>query len=87
MGDLRPPPMPRPLAQPRIEALEAWLDARRTQPLDGRAVHELLTHVVDETAAICDLVQSELIAAAPPPQTPAPKQEQWQSRAPANGGA
>lgn len=53
-----------------IAALEAHLlDRMQTSHLDPTAVHEILTRVVDEVHAICDLVQSEIINASPHPFT------------------
>jgi len=56
-------------------------------PLDAKAVHEILTRVVDETHAVCDLVQSELIAAEPQSQSQSQGQTQMQSQSSSNGGA
>jgi uncharacterized alpha-E superfamily protein len=70
---------PPPAALLRLEDLEEWLDGRKGLALDANAVHETLTKVVDETHAICDLVQSEVIAAAPA-RSAAPEQSQTQTQ-------
>jgi uncharacterized alpha-E superfamily protein len=45
----------------RLKLLDDWVAARRTsEPLSGASVHEVLTHVVDETHAICALLGTEL---------------------------
>jgi uncharacterized alpha-E superfamily protein len=45
----------------RLKLLDDWVAARRTsEPLSGATVHEVLTHVVDETHAICALLGTEL---------------------------
>jgi len=70
-------------AYARLEELEGWIARQQGRPLDGPAVHEILTRVVDETQAVCDLVQSELIAATLPPpaqgQAQSQGRSQWQS--------
>ena len=54
-----------------IAALEAHLSERlEKNHLDEATVHEILTRVVDEVHAICDLVQTEIINASTP--TPHP---------------
>jgi len=48
--DIRPPDrheLPGGAALERLRVLDAWVDARRGEPLAGAAVHDLLTHVVD----------------------------------------
>ncbi|HEY6050596.1 MAG TPA: hypothetical protein VIZ58_05055, partial [Thermoanaerobaculia bacterium] len=79
-------------AYARIEALEDWIGQRYGGSLEADAVHEILTRVVDETHAVCDLVQSELIAAAPAPAGQSQSQSQGgqkqsQSQSSSNGGA
>jgi uncharacterized alpha-E superfamily protein len=56
----------------RIEALLAWLQGRG-KALDLAQIHELLTHVVDETAAICSHVAHEIQG---PPRAVAQAQSQ-----------
>ncbi len=43
----------------RLDALQHWLDAQRVG-FDGSTIHPLLTHLVDETIAICSQVSSEI---------------------------
>jgi uncharacterized alpha-E superfamily protein len=63
-----------------LNALDGWLSERhQTNGLDAEAVHELLTHVVDETHTLCDLVQQELIQASPGVQPTPTGQRQTQS--------
>jgi uncharacterized alpha-E superfamily protein len=61
-------------SQTRLAALLAWLEA---QTFDGADIHALLTHVVDETAAVCTLVSTEIQGPPRPPATaphaPAPQ--------------
>jgi uncharacterized alpha-E superfamily protein len=70
----------RPLASPalpgagtaaRLEALAVWLRARAGEPL-GNGIHELLTHVVDETAAVCMGLSRELFGYGPVTVRPPP---------------
>jgi len=85
------PGAPVPRAYARIEALEEWIDGQNATRLDAEAVHEILTRVVDETHSLCDLVQSELIAAGPQSQSQSQSQSQGQteiqSQSPPSGGA
>jgi hypothetical protein len=79
-------------AYERIEALEQWICQQGGKGLDLPTVHVILTRVVDETQAVCDLVQSELIAAAPAGaaqrQTQSQEsQSQSQSQSTSNEGA
>ena len=43
----------------RTEALLAWLQAQGNEP-ELSQIHKLLTHVVDETSAICSQVSHEI---------------------------
>jgi uncharacterized alpha-E superfamily protein len=64
--DIRPPDardLPGGVALERLRVLDTWVDSRRTEPLDGTAVHDLLTHVVDEVHEICDTIGRELLGA------------------------
>jgi uncharacterized alpha-E superfamily protein len=57
--DIRPPEareLPGGNALERLRVLDTWVGARATEPLIGSAVHDLLTHVVDEVHAICETV-------------------------------
>jgi hypothetical protein len=53
----------------RLGALDAWVRRLPAAP-EPAAMHELLTHVVDETAAICDTIGRELLGSGPPPASP-----------------
>jgi uncharacterized alpha-E superfamily protein len=62
--DIRPPErheLPGGISLERLRVLDAWVEARRTEPLSGSHVHELLTHVVDEVHSICDSLGKELL--------------------------
>lgn len=50
---------PRPSLE-RLDALLVWLEEQKTRGVEGTDFHELLTHVVDETAEICGHVQTEI---------------------------
>jgi uncharacterized alpha-E superfamily protein len=50
----------------RVRALDAWMIEQRAPAVGaGASLHELLTRVVDETAAICDAIGRELLGQAP----------------------
>ena len=70
-------------ASARVQALEVWLEAEASRPLEAARVHALLTHVVDETQAACDEIGVELFGAAAPAQS----QSQSQSQSPSQTGA
>jgi len=62
---IRPPDrheLPGGISLERLRVLDAWVEARRTEPLAGSGVHDLLTHVVDEVHAICGSLGTELLA-------------------------
>jgi uncharacterized alpha-E superfamily protein len=62
---IRPPErheLPGGVSLERLRVLDAWVEARRSEPLAGSSVHELLTHVVDEVHAICQSLGKELLA-------------------------
>ncbi|MEO7733141.1 MAG: alpha-E domain-containing protein [Kofleriaceae bacterium] len=62
--DIRPPEahdLPGGVALERLRVLDTWVSARRSEPLPGAAVHDLLTHVVDEVHEICETVGRELL--------------------------
>ncbi|MCX5748106.1 MAG: alpha-E domain-containing protein [Proteobacteria bacterium] len=64
---IRPPEhheLPGGSALERLRVLATWIDARKTEPLTGRGVHDLLTHVVDEVHEICAALGRELLGAA-----------------------
>lgn len=45
----------------RLGVLDAWLAAKTTAEIATGDIHDLLTHVVDETAAICDGIRNDLL--------------------------
>jgi uncharacterized alpha-E superfamily protein len=47
----------------RLRILDVWVAARQKEPLAGAAVHDLLTHVVDEVHEICGTLGKELLGA------------------------
>ena len=47
------------LSQARLDELSAWLDGR-AGALEPAAVHQVLTHVVDETGYICSSIGEEI---------------------------
>ena len=64
--NIRPPDQrdrPGGMSLERLRVLDAWVAERRTDPLGGAAVHDLLTHVVDEVHAICGTLGTELLGA------------------------
>jgi uncharacterized alpha-E superfamily protein len=65
--DIRPPEqhgLPGGASLEQLRVLDTWVAARAKEPLAGPAVHELLTHVVDEVHEICGLLGKELLGAA-----------------------
>lgn len=65
--DIRPPErheLPGGSSLEQLRVLDTWVAARSTEPLAGPAVHDLLTHVVDEVHEICGLLGKELLGAA-----------------------
>lgn len=64
--DIRPPDrhdLPGGVSLERLRVLDTWVAARKNEPLDGEAVHDLLTHVVDEVHDICGTLGKELLGA------------------------
>jgi uncharacterized alpha-E superfamily protein len=64
--DIRPPDkhdLPGGVTLERLRVLDSWVAARSKDPLGGRSVHELLTHVVDEVHSICGTLGKELLGA------------------------
>jgi hypothetical protein len=64
--DIRPPDqhaLPGGATLERLRVLDAWVGARTGEPLSGAAVHDLLTHVVDEVHEICGTLGKELLGA------------------------
>jgi uncharacterized alpha-E superfamily protein len=67
LNALRPPTerdLPGGQTLERLRVLDGWVAARRNEPLGADSVHELLTHVVDETHAICESLGRELLGHA-----------------------
>jgi uncharacterized alpha-E superfamily protein len=65
--DIRPPEaheLPGGIALERLRVLDTWVATRRTEPLAGDIVHEVLTHVVDEVHGICETLGRELLGAS-----------------------
>jgi uncharacterized alpha-E superfamily protein len=63
---IRPPDrheLPGGLSLERLRVLDTWVAAREKEPLAGAAVHEVLTHVVDEVHEICGTLGKELLGA------------------------
>ncbi len=54
----------------RLQLLHQWVADRATEAFDPMAVHAALTHVVDETAMICDGIGRELLGYGPPDSNP-----------------
>ena len=64
--DIRPPlhhTLPGGVSLERLRVLDAWISAREQEPLSGTAVHDVLTHVVDEVHEICGTLGRELLGA------------------------
>jgi uncharacterized alpha-E superfamily protein len=64
---IRPPEhheLPGGMTLERLRVLDNWVGARKAEPLTGgRAVHDVLTHVVDEVHEICGTLGTELLGA------------------------
>jgi uncharacterized alpha-E superfamily protein len=52
----------------RLRALDEWLATQPDDALEGEEIHHILTHCVDETAAICAGLGRELLGYASPEQ-------------------
>jgi uncharacterized alpha-E superfamily protein len=68
MRVVRPPErtdLPALRAQARLLALDGWLADKSQRPLDIREVHDLLTHVVDQTHYACDEINEDLFGLKP----------------------
>jgi len=64
LGRIRPPQehdLPGARPHERLRALDAWIAAREREPLDARAIHDLLTEVVDEAHQVCDEIGRDLL--------------------------
>ncbi len=63
------PALPGAATAERLGALAAWLRARALSPTPHNGeIHALLTHVVDETTAVCNDLSQELLGYGPPAQ-------------------
>jgi uncharacterized alpha-E superfamily protein len=51
------------LSLPRLRALAAWVTDEADHAVDEGGLHDLLTHVVDETHAVCGEIGRELLGA------------------------
>ncbi|MDB4960742.1 MAG: hypothetical protein JWP01_741 [Myxococcales bacterium] len=63
--NIRPPDhhtLPGGISLERLRVLDVWVRARENDPLTGTAVHDVLTHVVDEVHEICGTLGKELLA-------------------------
>ena len=63
---IRPPEshdLPGGITLERLRVLDTWVAARRNETLNGTAVHDVLTHVVDEVHAIGGTLGKELLGA------------------------
>jgi uncharacterized alpha-E superfamily protein len=61
---IRPPEqhdLPGGISLERLRVLDTWVAARQKESLDGNAVHDLLTHVVDEVHSIGQTLGKELL--------------------------
>jgi uncharacterized alpha-E superfamily protein len=74
-----PEPAQRPSLK-RLETLIAWMQAQ-VDAFDLGHIHELLTHVVDETAAVCGLVSEEIQGPAVPSKATASTTASLQAQA------
>lgn len=64
LGAIRPPArheLPGGVSLERLRVLDTWVTARGADPLAAAAIHDLLTHVVDEVHAICSSLATELL--------------------------
>lgn len=64
--NIRPPDhhtLPGGVSLERLRVLDAWIAERQKEPLAATAVHEVLTHVVDEVHEICGTLGTELLGA------------------------
>jgi uncharacterized alpha-E superfamily protein len=69
LAEIRPPAdyyLPGGQSLERLHVLDVWLQRKSLESLDPAIVHDLLTHVVDETAAICNDLGREMFGYAPP---------------------
>jgi uncharacterized alpha-E superfamily protein len=82
LGNIRSPQdpvLPKLASHSRLRLLDAYLAGLPPGLDTDAALHELLTHVVEETAAICTLISEELLAVKPREVPPVQSQKQTQS--------
>ena len=76
LADVRPPDaadLPGKIAQRRLRRLDDELRTMTPADVDPASIHEWLTHIVDETHAICDEIGRDLLGhTAPEPSPSAP---------------
>lgn len=77
LGDILPPGdggRPGGRSLERLQALDRWLLQTSSGSLETGRVHEILTHVVDEIATVCQGIQQELLSygTSPPAADPGP---------------
>jgi uncharacterized alpha-E superfamily protein len=73
LAEIRPPAdhhLPGGQSLERLRVLDVWLQQKSPESLDPATVHDLLTHVVDEAAAIGNSLGRELFGYAPPEASP-----------------
>ncbi|WP_437965957.1 alpha-E domain-containing protein [Sorangium sp. So ce260] len=71
--EIRPPDsatLPGGESLERLHLLHQWVADRASEAFDPLSVHAALTHVVDETATICDGIGRELLGYGPPDSSP-----------------
>ncbi len=71
LSQIRPPDrrdLPGGHTLERLRALDEWLATQPDDALEGEEIHHILTHCVDETAAICNGLGRELLGYTAPEQ-------------------
>jgi uncharacterized alpha-E superfamily protein len=75
---IRPPDdrdVPGGEALERLRALDEWVRAQPRLAGDNGSLHDKLTHVVDETTAICETISRELLGVGDAPAAPGAPEE------------
>ena len=70
MSAIRPPgasSLPGGESVARLGELDEWVRQRRADDASAGSIHAVLTHIVDETAAVGNLVSRELFGVAAVP--------------------
>jgi uncharacterized alpha-E superfamily protein len=87
LSEIRPPDepgLPGGRALERLAGLDRWLVQKTPGSLETAQIHEVLTHVVDETTAVCREIQQELLSYGTPAAAPGgPEAETEGQEAPA----